>query len=463
MGLEDGRNEDRSRSDNEATGAVNPAKQMKPRLWSGVFVAVVLMTLASFMVGQGSNTGTSVYLVEVGSTSAYAGVLAAVFSAAAAIARIVCGPVIDTKGRSIVMIVGSVVMLLGTLGPLLCNDLGLFILWRFLQGVGFSAATTASATAAADVLPVERLGEGISYYSLGQALAMSIGPALALFLVTTDPPDNLFWGLVGCSLAALLFALLCRYERNPLSLPKTSAYRFRWEEEHGILEGHPEKDEKDGDEALEADFDGSERNALIRFLDNTFEKRALPGTIPMLVLVPAFGFVIFYVGLYGTTLGIGNPGLFYTISAVVMVLVRLRSGAFMDRVPAIRILAIAIAGGLIAFGLLFAVSFMPQGTNEAAFYLSGVFYGVCIGLGLPTNQSVAVKNSPPDRWGKTNALFLFAVDVGAGAASFLWGITNDVFGFPVTIACVMVCLVVTLVVARICYPPSDRRWSPERS
>ena len=74
------------------------------------------------------------------------------------------------------------------------------------------------------------------------------------------------------------------------------------------------------------------------------------------------------------------------------------------------------------------------------------------------NQSVAVKNSPAHRWGKTNAFFLFANDVSIGLASLVWGIVNDTFGFPVTLACVVVCLVASLLVARICYPPADRHW-----
>ena len=50
-------------------------------------------------------------------------------------------------------------------------------------------------------------------------------------------------------------------------------------------------------------------------------------------------------------------------------------------------------------------------------------------------------------------------DVSIGLASLVWGIVNDTFGFSVTLVCVMVCLVGSLVVARICYPPSDRYWN----
>ena len=78
---------------------------------------------------------------------------------------------------------------------------------------------------------------------------------------------------------------------------------------------------------------------------------------------------------------------------------------------------------------------------DAVFNLSGIVYGFCTGIALPLNQSVAVKNTPPERWGAANALFQLAIDVGIGGACVIWGIVNDCFGFPVTICCAMCCVV----------------------
>ncbi len=439
----------------EAERRSEGARMMKPRPFSPIFIVVIAISLASFMVGQGSNSGTSVYLDEVGSTTAYAGMLAAIFSAAAAIARIVCGPMIDDRGRGIVMIVGSMVMLAGTLGPLFSHDLGWFVLWRFLQGAGFSAVTTASATAAADVLPVERLGEGIGYFGLGQALAMSIGPALALFLVMTEPHENLFWGLSACAAAAAVFSLCCRYEKDPTKLPKTSAYRFRWEKRCNAVEGADA--EVVEARAEETTPDREAATAFGRLFDRIFERKALYGAIPLFVMAPTFAFGIFYAGLYGTILDIANPGLFYTVSAIAMIVVRLWSGKFMDTTPAFHIFVVAVAAGFAYCALLFWAGTTTGGLAAALFYAAGAFYGIAIGLALPVNQSVAVKMSPAHRWGKANALFLFANDVSIGFTSLIWGIVNETFGFSVSIICVMACLAASLAVAWIAYPASEKR------
>ena len=437
----------------------------REQLWSTTFVLVVVSTLCCFMVGQGLNSSTSVYVALYGGTAAYAGVLGAVFSGAAAVVRLLSGPLIDGRGRRIVMLVGFAVLIVGTVGPLFTHDVAPFVVFRILQGAGFSAVTTASATAAADALPASRMGEGIGYYGLGQALSMSVGPALALALVSTDPPENLFIGVTAIAVIGLAMIFLCRYEKHPEMLPEGAVYRRRLEERESeaartetaeVAEAGGRAEAAEAAETTtstaQSRMEGQPRRESIA--SRIFEKHALPGTLPMIVLSPAFGFVIFFVGLYGASLGVGNAGLFYTLSAVSMILVRLKSGAFMDRFAPIKILPFALACGLVAFAMLVACGTVLDGTpvRDAVFNLSGIVYGFCAGIALPLNQSVAVKNTPPERWGAANALFQLANDVGIGGACVIWGIVNDCFGFPVTICCAMCCIVASYFVARAVYP-----------
>lgn len=428
----DGHMEKRASKHDDSRGG-SPREQ----LWSTTFVLVVVSTLCCFMVGQGLNSSTSVYVALYGGTAAYAGVLAAVFSGAAAVVRLLSGPLIDGRGRRIVMLAGFAVLIVGTVGPLFTHDVAPFVVFRILQGAGFSAVTTASATAAADALPASRMGEGIGYYGLGQAIAMSIGPAFALALVSMDPAENLFIGATAAAALGLALIFFCRYEKHPETLPEEAVYRREREEKRTRSEG--------------AKSEGARREG---FISRIFEKRALPGTLPTLVIAPAFGFVIFFVGLYGTSLGVGNAGLFYTLSAVSMIIVRLKSGAFMDRFAPIKILPVALAFGVVAFAILIACGTVLDSSpaRDAVFYLAGIVYGPCIGIVNPLNQAVAVKNTPPERWGAANALFQLAIDVGIGCASVIWGLVNDSFGFPVTICCVICCAVASYFVARAVYP-----------
>ena len=429
--------------DQDKNFCTQPGKR-PDRLWSPLFIFIVIMTLCTFMVGQGLNSGTSVYLDHLGIGATFAGVLAGVFSVAAAVARLACGQLIDRMGRVIVMLVSTIVLFVGTILPLFVSGVAALAVCRILQGIGFSAATTASATAASDVLPLPRLGEGIGYYGLGQALAMSVGPALALFLVNTNPPENLFLGLSVMAALAFAFTLLCRYEDKPARLPENSTWRLRLEKiaEDGADESSPASAPADGTKG------SSGIGGLLRGI---FEPRALPGTLPMLILSPAFGFGIFFMGLYGTSLGYDNAGLFYTVSAISMIAVRLTSRLFMDRVAPIKIMGAAVVCGLVAF-----VMTLNAANSNLLFILAGLPYGVCLGVSLPLNQSVAVKNTPPERWGAANAIYLLASDIGIGCASVIWGIINDVAGFSTTIYCALACIAASFVVALIAYPKKER-------
>ena len=238
---------------------------------------------------------------------------------------------------------------------------------------------------------------------------MSIGPAFALYLVGTDPSTNLYVGLALVGFAGLVIALNARYESKWQTLPSSSAYRIK-------METRLELDSKDGQAPSSTTVTTSETinsekypegdqvsKRTLRDSFNIFEPRALPGAIPQMIMCPTFGFGVFFAGLYGTTLGYTHAGLFYTISAVSMIIVRMISKHFMDTVPAIKTMTGAVACGILCCLMLLAA---PYG--EPVFLASGIFYGLATGISLPLNQSVAVKNTPPERWGAANALFLLA-------------------------------------------------------
>lgn len=411
------------------TESVNGNKRDK--LFSLVFVIIVCCSLCSFLVGQGANAGTSVYLEAKGLDTSLAGIGALVFSIAAAFARIVSGPLSDRKGRKPLMVIGTLVMLLGAVCPLFKNSGALLIVWRSFQGFGFSIVTTAAASAAADVLPKSRLGEGIGYYGLGQAISMSVGPALAIFLVSTNPPENFYVGISICSVLAFIFSLLCSYEKNPNTLPETSEYRVRYNR------GEIGKMSAEG----------------FNIIDSIFEPAALRGALPMMFIAVAFGFGIFFIGVFGTSIGIESPGLFFTIAAITMIAVRLAGSSFMDKAKPIYVMGLAVICAICVYCIfLYCQSVGLNAFTRIAFYASGLLYGISLGLALPINQTVSVKASPSSRWGAANGLFLLANDVSIGFASLVCGFTISAFGYGPTICGVIVCVAVSFFVALALYP-----------
>ncbi|MBO4353032.1 MAG: MFS transporter, partial [Eggerthellaceae bacterium] len=151
-------------------------------------------------------------------------------------------------------------------------------------------------------------------------------------------------------------------------------------------------------------------------------------------------------------------GLFFTLSAIAMIIVRLGSRLFMDRVAPIRILGCGIALNMVSMVLLLIITQQGPSTGEAdlastvLFCLSGFLYGLGVGLSSPINQAVAVKSTPPERWGAANALVLLALDVGVGVASIVWGFVRDMWGFSAVIIGCMALLVVAFLFGLKLYP-----------
>lgn len=413
-------------------------------LWTPIFVIVIGISLCTLVTGQASNAGMAVFVTQQGGTAAFAGLLGAAYSLSAAIARFICGPLVDVRGRFFSMIAGCILMILGVLGPLLSTNEVFFVTCRVVQGIGFSAASTATTAAAADVLPFARLGEGIGYYGLAQALATTIGPASALFVLTLGN-DNLFFVMMACiAFGALCFSLACRYEKHPEVLPKTSAYRAR-------VERRQAEDEASGGQV--------ESEAKKFSVGKIIEPKALAGGIPMAFMCLLSGFVVFFASAYGLCLHIGNLWIFFTIAAVMMVLVRLKPGSYMDVFGSIVTISVAIATGIIAAVLLLLAGRVGDVSLASnLFYLAGFFYGIFNGLVSPVNQTVAMRNSPSESWGAASGTFMLMVDIGMAAGGVGWGIVNDAWGYEASILGVIVSLSVAYVLAWVFYPAGEKHF-----
>lgn len=416
----------------------------KPRLWTRDFLVTIAIALFAFMFCQSLNNGTPLYIARLDGSTGYAGTLILVFSISAAVARLFSGRVIDRAGRRRIMVVGAVFMIAGTVLAIPVPGLTFQVVLRILQGAGFACVTTASATAAADVLPVERLGEGIGYYALGQSLGMAMGPAFGIMLCSLVYPESLFLGAAALACAALVLILCCNYERHIERLPRTSEYR--------VLE---EKRQRLAREAAGGDLEAAEEETVkadeYRGLAVFFEKRAFVGAVPMIVICFAFAIPTSYTALYSQQLGFDNAGMFFFIGAIAMTVSRFAGGRLLDVMPPRLLFLLTNICGIAMFLVMeFAV-------NEAMFYSAGLFFGVSMGFSFPLLNSLAVKNTPPDRWGAANAMFFLANDLGVGIGACGWGFVVDAFGFfPIMMGgCAM--FVAAYVIALFIFPKRGAR------
>ena len=92
------------------------------------------------------------------------------------------------------------------------HSLNSILALRLVHGILFALGTTASATLAVLVLPRNRKGEGIGYFSVTNNIAMVIGPLVGLLLIQYMGARGLF---IFTSLMGLLAVLVGNIQKLP--------------------------------------------------------------------------------------------------------------------------------------------------------------------------------------------------------------------------------------------------------
>lgn len=407
------------------------------RVWTVLFVSLIILNLLSSSMAQMNTAATPTLVTAHGGTGVYGGALVATFVVAAMISRIVSGNLADAYSRRGVLISGAIIYLIGCAIPIVIGDLIPLVPARILQGWGFAACHTAASTAAADVLPKARLGEGIGYYGLGHALAMALGPMLGFWLVDFSYLHALAAGAGCLSIIVLVISLTVRYEKHPERLPETSGYR---------TSRLPETEEAKQAAASKA---AAQKKKGFSFKD-LFEISALRGGIPLFLVAVPITFFLSFATLFARGLGYENPSLFFMVAAAVAVIVRFTGSKLFDRLAPLVVFIIPIAVGLLTLAGIYFVH------NEIVYYICGAGYGICLGFSMPLLSSVAVKASPPDRWGAANALFYCLYDAGIGISAVLLGALLDFAGFGWLFLVAALCAVASFISGIFLFPKSEK-------
>lgn len=401
----------------------------KPRLITPLLICLIVLNLLGSTMAQMNTVGSPLLSTKVMGTSAYGGLLVAVFVVSSIASRIVSGNLADRYTRRAVLISGVLIYLAGCLIAITIPSMLSLVPARILQGWGFAAVHTAASTGASDILPAERLGEGLGYYGLGQAVAMASGPLFAGWLVGMEWQQALAAGAAALSLVALFLGFMITYEKHPETLPKSSAYRRAYEEPQGIA--------------------AKDRRGFK--LGDLFEKSALCGGVPIFLISGGVTFFLSFATIYGQERGYANPGALFVVAAITAVVIRLVGSKLLDRGKPLLIFLIPVFACAASLVVVFCVP------NEVAFGVCGVGYGVCLGLSIPLLSSLSVRYAPIERYGAANALFSALYDAGIGLFAPIWGLLHDTLGFSAVFVAAEVTLALTYLSALMLFPGKGGR------
>ncbi len=316
-----------------------------------------------------------------------AGLAASIFVIGAVFSRLFTGRYIEAIGRKKVLFAGLGLFLIATLLYFLVTNMYLLLLVRFIHGTAFGISTTALATVVMDIIPKDRRGEGVGYFSLSGTLATSIGPFLGLLISQHGNYSTIF---IICTLLSVVNVIVSLFSKIPQSTIK--------DDQHKSSEGFK--------------------------LSNFFEKKAVPISLMITIMGFFYSGVLSFITAYASKINlIDAASFFFLVYSIVLLASRPFTGKLLDQKGDNFVIYPAILS--FAIGLLI----LSQSSNSFTFLLASVFIALGFGTMQSCFQVIAVKESPQHRIGLATSTFLICMDLGVGIGPFLLGAIISLLGF----------------------------------
>ena len=351
------------------------------KIWNPGFISVFFVNMMMFFGQQMTNVLIPKYTYSLGGTPVIVGFIASSFAYTALLLKVFAAPAIDTFNKKNILGTAILVMAVAYLGYSLSGSIKSVLAFRLIQGAGQAFSATCCLALATDMLPRDRIGTGIGYYSVAQAVCQSIGPSVGLWMVGAFGYKVTFLFCSGImTLAAVMaFMLHTRFTR-------TKRFSIRVQ---GIV-----------------------------------AKEAVIPACLMFFLCMAYYNVTAFLVIYAEMQGIeGNTGFFFTVYAITLLVSRPLVGRMSDKYGTVKVIIPAMC--------CFALAFILIGTAGSlavllvAAFVSAFGYGAC----QPAVQTLCMKSVPKEKRGAGSTTNYIGQDAGNLVGPVVAGYVVEKFGY----------------------------------
>jgi len=357
-----------------------PRDASSDALFTPAFFLLGLADLAYF-----SAVGVSIYALPlfvtgpIGSTKAGAGIAFGAFAISALALRPYSGRICDSIGRRPLLIGGALLAALGLALTAFADNLAVVIALRLLLGVAEAAFFVASLAMLVDLAPQSRMGEAVSYNSLGLYLGLALGPPLGEALVEGFGFTQAWFGSAGLAVAAAGVVLTLGESRD-----------------HAAGVGH----------------------------QKLIHRPAIPVALAFFASLVAVGGFLAFAALQAEDVGLTRSSLPLVVYGVVVVVFRIAFARIPDRVPPLRLGSSALS--TMAIGLTMASLWhTPFG-----FVAGTAVMAVGVTFSTPAFFSAIFATAgPADRGAASGTASLF-IDLGLGGGPIVMGLVAQGAGIP---------------------------------
>ncbi|MFO7983423.1 MAG: MFS transporter [Desulfuromonadales bacterium] len=351
------------------------------------------------------------FIIDHGGGQDDVGIIMGIFALASALCRPWISEMIDRFGRKRSYTLGCVIM---TAMPLcylplsghLDDFYAILLVIRILHGIGLAICFTSVFTFIADLIPADRLNEGIGMFGISGLVGMAAGPALA-------EPILQHFGYATYLVTASILAGISLI----LHLPLKDLY---------VLD---------------------HTQAKISFFTLLGRRKlAVVGLLSMI-----FGICVAATGNFVAPLaevrGIDFVSRFYIAYSLTAILIRFAGGRIADVRGEFQLLPFALT---ISAAGLFLLSVASGGWT---LILAGVLAGCGHGLLFPTLNALAIRDEPAPIRGKITGIFTGGIDTGIFIGSLTLGYLAEHFGLTALFLTAGLAVLAGLGIRRFWSPP----------
>jgi len=384
------------------------------KLWTRTFIVLMGVNFCSALSFYLTMVKITEFAMDTyGVPHSVGGLMITAYVIAALLTRLFFGGRIDSWGVKRSLAIGTAINAISMVLYLVPMSFPALMAVRVIHGFAFAIMSGSAAAGAALVIPRERYGEGIGYFSMMQALATGVGPFVAILLT------NLFNSYVAMFACAAVIAVLAVLSLLLLDIPHVA---------------------KDDETKLPA-TGGAQHMHVKRGISSLIQLSVIPLASVLFLCYLGYSGILSFVTLYAQERGLSDAvSLYFVIYAIVILISRPPVGRRVDRTGENSIIYWCFASltiGLIILALAF---------NGPLLLLSAAFVGFGIGATQSIVQAVIARDTPQNELGKANSTFFMSMDLGSGIGPIVIGAVIPFIGYSGSYIALAVCAAFAAVV-----------------
>ena len=319
---------------------------------------------------------------DLGGSPVAAGLFLGFLTYSSATTGPITGGIVDRVGKRRVLLVSSLAVACFSLIYAVLPRYDWMLALVILHGCFWSGLLVAASSYVTDMVPPARRAEGMSYWGMSTIFAVSMAPAIGLWVFEHGGWRVLCFEAAGLSL--LMFAIA--WTLLPKDVPHTPE-RAAWS------------------------------------WSSLVEWKVLALSMTMFLYSFGYGGITSFVAMYSEASGVHPASLYFTVFSIALLVTRPYVARLGDRIGHKKVVVPCLAFVVVGFALL------AVGGSRAMFIVSALVFGTGFGSAYPLFLGHVMRHVAPERRGAAFGSIIAAFDTGIGTGSMTIGWIVQHYGY----------------------------------